>query len=98
MTELLNAEIIRLESIQQYVIQTKSTCEPVLKWAQNLSHIFVAVKLSHRWDSPPCLKTVEESYDLKNSTLFFNNVCLVSNTRITFGISSKLYKNCTRLL
>lgn len=57
MAELLNEEIKRLESIQSNIIQGKSTCEPVLKWAQNMTHLFVAAKLSHRWDSPPCLKT-----------------------------------------
>ena len=57
MTDLLDEEIKRLETIQSFIIQSKSTCEPVLKWAQNLTHIFVAAKLSHRWDSPPCLRT-----------------------------------------
>lgn len=92
MADLLKSEIKRLQTIQSYIVQSKSTCEPVLKWAQNLTHIFVAIKLSHRWDSPPCLNTVEEKYELLNSTLSFKNVCLVSRTEIKFFIESKLNK------
>ena len=70
--------------MEELIILTKSTCEPVLKWAQNSSHIFVAAKLSHRWDSPPCLKTVREDYHLRNNTLVFINLCLVSNAELKF--------------
>lgn len=67
-----------------------STCEPVIKWAQNLTHLFIAVKLSHRWDSPPCSTTLKEAYSVINQTLRFNNVCLVSNEQITFEFKINL--------
>lgn len=80
------------------MIQTKTTCEPVLKWAQNLTHIFVAAKLSHRWDSPPCLKSIQEKYELENSILSFINVCLVSNAEIKFHFIEKLHKKTKQSL
>lgn len=40
--------------------------------------------MSHRWDSPPCLKTVEEIYQLNDSSLILKNICLVSNAQIKF--------------
>jgi hypothetical protein len=73
------------------VVLTKTRCEPVLKWAQNHTHIFLAIKLSHRWDSPPCLKSIHESYKLANSVFNFTNVCLVSKAEIRFEFSGKLY-------
>ena len=32
-----------------------SVIEPSMKWAQNMTHIFIHFKLSHRLDSPPCV-------------------------------------------
>lgn len=64
MVQLLDQEIKRLKTMDEYVILTRTTCEPVLKWAQNHTHVFIAAKLSHRWDSPPCLKSIREHYQL----------------------------------
>lgn len=42
---------------------------PVVKWAQNTTHIFVSVKLSHRHDAPGCLDVRNESMKMDNGTV-----------------------------
>lgn len=44
----------------------QSTIEPFLCWAQNMTHILVSVKLSHRTDSPPCVNVKQEQAIAKN--------------------------------
>jgi hypothetical protein len=57
MVEVLEEELRRLKQLQGEIVQSESTCEPVAKWGQNETHLFLSLKMSHRWDSPPCLNT-----------------------------------------
>jgi hypothetical protein len=57
MERVVEEELLRLKQLQTEVVQSESTCEPVAKWGQNTTHLFVSLKMSHRWDSPPCLNT-----------------------------------------
>ena len=57
-----------------------------------MTHVFISAKLSHRWDSPPCVKTVSEDYRLNNSTITFINVCLVSNVELKFTFCEILHR------
>lgn len=43
-----------------------STIEPFLCWAQNMTHVLMSVKLSHRTDSPPCVNVKQEQAVAKN--------------------------------
>lgn len=57
-----------------------------------MSHIFINIKTSHRWDSPPCLNTKKESAFLNESLLEYENICVVSQQRLTFSLRINLYK------
>lgn len=83
----------RLKIIQQSIVLTQSNCEPVVKWGQNLTHVFITMKMSHRWDSPPCLNTKEERSNLANNSFEYINLCLVSQSLITFTFSVEFYEN-----
>jgi hypothetical protein len=61
---MLRDDVSRLQKLEEQVILGKSVCEPVVKWAQNQTHVMVAVKLSHRWDSPPCTNTLQQTHHL----------------------------------
>ena len=57
-----------------------------MKWGQNQTHVFITFKLSHRWDSPPCLNTQKESSRLEHDVFIYENVCVVSHQRIMFEV------------
>jgi hypothetical protein len=63
----------------------------VIKWGQNESHIFISMKMSHRWDSPPCLNTKHEQSKLSNDSFQYINTCVVSHSKITFAFLIDLY-------
>ena len=64
----------------------------MIKWGQNNSHVFINIKTSHRWDSPPCLNTKRETAFLNESLLEYVNICVVSQQKITFALRIQLYK------
>lgn len=70
-----------------------SETEPILKWGQNRTHLFISFKLSHRWDSPPCLYTQSEKSQLGTESFFYNNVCLVSHHKVSFKLNLSLYRS-----
>lgn len=78
--------------MQEEIVLSESTCEPVTKWGQNESHIFLSMKMSHRWDSPPCLNTKKELSQLNNNTFEFTNICVVSHSKITFNLIVEFYE------
>jgi hypothetical protein len=49
------------------------------------------MKMSHRWDSPPCLHTKSETTNLNSSSFEYTNICLVSHQKITFKTSLNFY-------
>ena len=58
----------------------------MLKWGQNKSHIFLTLKTSHRWDSPPCLNTKSKHSELYHRNFTFLLVCHSSHIKITFSL------------
>jgi len=81
-----------LENLEELIVLGESQTEPVLKWGQNMTHIFITFKLSHRWDSPPCLNSKSEGSEISSRSLFYINVCLVSHQKVTFKLDLDLYK------
>lgn len=73
--------------MEKELIQGESKCPPVIKWSQNMTHLFISMKMSHRWDSPPCLTTQSETVNLSKDNFEYINVCVVSHHRITFNMS-----------
>ncbi len=71
----------------------ETNCQPVLKWGQNNTHIFLTMKLSHRWDSPPCLYTQKEHWSVINDSLEYVNVCVVSHQRLNFNLKFEFYQS-----
>lgn len=86
-------EILRLNLLEDDIILEESTCEPILKWSQNMSHIFITIKTSHRWDSPPCLYSKNQSSYLNQSYFYYSNTCLVSHSRLNFELKMNLYRD-----
>jgi len=86
-------ELKRLEILEEEIILGTSETEPILKWGQNRTHVFVTFKLSHRWDSPPCLYTQSQQSKLEQDAFFYNNVCLVSHQKVNFKVNLNLYKS-----
>lgn len=72
-------------------MQSESTVEPVAKWGQNETHLFLSLKMSHRWDSPPCLNTKRQNAFSSSSHFNYTNLCLVSNSKITFSFLLSFY-------
>lgn len=91
MERVVEEELLRLKQLQAEVVQSESTCEPVAKWGQNTTHLFVSLKMSHRWDSPPCLNTKHQSTHSSGEHLNYTNVCLVANSKITFSFLLQFY-------
>ena len=81
-----------MKDIQKWIVLERTTCEPTIKWAQNESHIFLTIKLSHRWDSPPCLNSLSQKSSIENDTLYYSNECMVGHSKITFETELKFKK------
>ena len=41
---------------------------PAFRWAQSLTHVYLEVKFSTRFDSPACLDLFDQHYEIKNVT------------------------------
>jgi hypothetical protein len=78
--------------LEEEIVLGTSLAEPAIKWFQNKTHVFVTMKLSHRWDSPPCLNTQNYSSSLDSNILSYENNCLVSHQRVSFQAKLKLNK------
>ena len=55
--------------------------------------MFITFKLSHRWDSPPCLYTQGQQSRLETDAFFYNNLCVVSHQKVNFKVNLNLYKS-----
>lgn len=86
-------ELNRLKLINEEIVLGESACEPVLKWGQNDTHLFISMKMSHRWDSPPCLSTKQEFSSLTNQTFEYVNICVVSHQKIRFETKFDFFSN-----
>ncbi len=55
--------------------------------------MFITFKLSHRWDSPPCLYAQAQQSRLEEDAFFYNNVCVVSHQKVNFKVNLNLYRS-----
>ena len=55
------------------------------------------MKMSHRWDSPPCLNTKSQVKTQTSQYFEYINVCVVSHQRMTFNTSLNLYYDIKEL-
>jgi hypothetical protein len=72
-TELSNSlnsaiagRISKINAFIEVLDMPTTNLEPVVKWAQNHSHVFLSFKLSHRIDSPPCVNIKQEKKIARN--------------------------------
>ena len=59
---------------------------PAVQWAQNMSHIFLEVKFSHRHDSPGCLEVNDLNINITNNSLLLNAECILGDIPIKFEL------------
>ncbi len=59
---------------------------PAVQWAQNMSHVFLEVKFSHRHDSPGCLEVNNLSINITNNSLLLNAECILGDIPIKFEL------------
>ena len=59
---------------------------PAVQWAQNMSHIFLEVKFSHRHDSPGCLEVNNLNINITNNSLLLNAECILGDIPIKFEL------------
>ncbi len=59
---------------------------PAVQWAQNMSHIFLEVKFSHRHDSPGCLEVNDLNINITNNSLLLNAECILGEIPIKFEL------------
>ena len=59
---------------------------PAVQWAQNMSHVFLEVKFSHRHDSPGCLEVNNLSINITNNSLILNAECILGDIPIKFEL------------
>ena len=59
---------------------------PTVQWAQNMSHIFLEVKFSHRHDSPGCLEVNDLNINITNNSLLLNAECILGDIPIKFEL------------
>ena len=67
----------------------KEECQkviPAVQWAQNMSHVFLEVKFSHRHDSPGCLEVNNLSINITNNSLLLNAECILGDIPIKFEL------------
>lgn len=58
-----------------------------MKWAQNISHVFINVKLSHRHDAPGCLDVFNERMDFTTNSLNFSAFGIQAHVPINFQLA-----------
>lgn len=63
-----NRILKELEEIKQMISEKKIRQEihPVLKWGQSDSHVYIYLKLSHRFSSPGCIDVTSQPLFLIN--------------------------------
>jgi hypothetical protein len=72
--------------------------QPVFKWGQSNSEVFIEIKLSHRFDAPGCLDTLsrEDVHDvisLTQGTSFrFSRKCVQANQPLLFELEFPLFQ------
>ena len=48
-------------------IENMQTLAPVHRWGQNDTHVLISVKFAHRWSSPGCLDTWNQTLSVYSS-------------------------------
>ena len=59
---------------------------PAVQWAQNMTHIFLEIKFSHRHDSPGCLEVNNLYINITNNSLLLNAECILGDIPIKFDL------------
>ena len=59
---------------------------PAVQWAQNMTHIFLEIKFSHRHDSPGCLEVNDLYINISNNSLLLNAECILGDIPIKFEL------------
>lgn len=59
---------------------------PVIQWAQNLNHVFIQLKFSHRHDSPGCPEVENLQIDLTPKVLYLTSYCIQADVPIKFEL------------
>ena len=79
---LLNAECI----LGDIPIKFELDFECLYEFDQNMSHIFLEVKFSHRHDSPGCLEVNDLNINITNNSLLLNAECILGDIPIKFEL------------
>ena len=78
LTEIYNKYKYKKEEYQKVV--------PAVQWAQNMTHIFLEIKFSHRHDSPGCLEVNDLYINISNNSLLLNAECILGDIPIKFEL------------
>lgn len=82
-----------MEEIKQLISEKKQKqiVHPVFKWGQSKTHIFLYVKLSHRFGSPGCLDvTTQPQFKLNNRNFSFEVECIQATQPLVFSIEFQM--------
>ncbi|CAG9316329.1 unnamed protein product [Blepharisma stoltei] len=66
--------------------------KPSFRWAQSLTHIYLDIKFSHRFDSAGCTHVYDKIIKVKKDHLEFSAKCIYSKQKLQFELNLPFYE------
>ena len=65
--------------------------EPTISWAQDLRHVYMEVKLAHRFDAPGCANHTDTVIKISEKSIDLQVVCDAISSKIKYVLGLELY-------